>query len=273
IDKDLLADFNYAWIDLWYQTKNYQLWRENPLLNPGDLLKSPGHLKHGTPTTDPVAAALQNIKNTFTPIGTGLTRALNQAEARVSTVVRDLTSAEQQKALSEQFEKAKEVATDLSKKTGEVLSSAGKAAEIAALNAGKAAQEGFGAVVAGFKDPNVMQENANKVFENVGAGARKIWSSWGSWFDPLAELQKEQEREEREARRASQVKPQQQTQMDPDVGGHDLEAEEPFVLGEAGQSTQNLKFHEDSPVQSPAKPEKKGKKEEEDAEEVGYSFI
>ncbi|KAJ3290914.1 late secretory pathway protein avl9 [Rhizoclosmatium sp. JEL0117] len=273
IDKDLLADFNYAWIDLWYQTKNYQLWRENPLLNPGDLLKSPGHLKHGTPTTDPVAAALQNIKNTFTPIGTGLTRALNQAEARVSTVVRDLTSAEQQKALSEQFEKAKEVATDLSKKTGEVLSSAGKAAEIAALNAGKAAQEGFGAVVAGFKDPNVMQENANKVFENVGAGARKIWSSWGSWFDPLAELQKEQEREEREARRASQVKPQQQTQMDPDVGGHDLEGEEPFVLGEAGQSTQNLKFHEDSPVQSPAKPEKKGKKEEEDAEEVGYSFI
>ncbi|KAJ3004080.1 UNVERIFIED_CONTAM: late secretory pathway protein avl9, partial [Siphonaria sp. JEL0065] len=245
VDKDLLADFNYAWIDMWMQTENYKKWLADPLVNPGDLLKTPGHPKHGVTDDDPVTSALKGLRTTLSPIQTNLSKAFIHAEAGIASAVTNLTSAEQREKLEKAVStardaaettltSAKEAVQDFGKVAEQALSTAGKAAEVAAMNTAKVAQEGFATVVAGFKDPNVMQENAVKAIENVSSNAKKLWTSvgaWGGgWFDSLTDLQKQQE--------AEQGKDQQKLKKNTSLAEHD-----PFVVADGASSTQNLLFH------------------------------
>ncbi|KAJ3204631.1 late secretory pathway protein avl9 [Entophlyctis luteolus] len=256
VDKDLLDDFNPAWIDLWMKTSNYGTWAQDSAVNYGDLMASPGHIKRGT-GTDPVAAALKGIRETIAPIQTNIGRVLGKAEAGLASAVTNLTSAEQQKAIQETLtqtmstaskaaenavHKTKDFAQDFGKVAEQALSNAGKAAEHAAINATKVAQEGFGAVVAGFKDPQVMQvENASKVMENVSTNAKKLWANLGTWggglLDSINSLQEEENSGQGELHGAQELdNPTSAIHLDAD-GGH-------FVVGDLS-STQNLKFHSD----------------------------
>ncbi|KAJ3030043.1 UNVERIFIED_CONTAM: late secretory pathway protein avl9 [Siphonaria sp. JEL0065] len=268
VDKDLLADFNYAWIDIWMQTENYKKWLSDPLVNPGDLLTAPGHPKHGVTDDDSVTSALKGLRTTLAPIQSNLSKAFVQAEAGIASAVTNLTSAEQREKLEKAVSTArgaaettltgaKEAAQDFGKVAEQAFSTAGKAAEVAALNTAKVAQEGFATVVAGLKDPNVMQENAAKAIENVSSNAKKLWTSvgaWGGgWFDSLTDLQKQQEAEQDN---------DQKLKKNASLAEH-----EPFVVGDDASSTQNLLFHssEDrtaSPAAENLKTDKKGRGEE-----------
>ncbi|KAI8613812.1 transport protein Avl9-domain-containing protein [Chytriomyces sp. MP71] len=176
----LVADFNSTWVDAWMDTENFKDWSLNPTVELGpELLKTLGHVKRGA-LEDPFEATLQGIrKSIVTPLQTNVVKALEQAEAGISTAVTNLTDPEQQKLMQEKLaatmanaskaagtalSSAKETAQDFGKVAEAALTNAGKAAESALSNAGKAAQEGFTNVVAGFKDSNALQ-GEHRLFE------------------------------------------------------------------------------------------------------------
>ncbi|KAJ3078786.1 hypothetical protein HK100_010616, partial [Physocladia obscura] len=252
--KNLLDDFNSNWVDLWVQTDNYNTWAQDPL-GEYSLTNSPGHLKHGAASSDPVSAALKGIRDSIAPIQSNIEKVLGQAEAGLTTAVTNLTSSEQQKVMQETFNntissaskvaestlhKTKEVAQDIGKVAEQAFSSAGKVAENAATNASKIAKDGLDAVVAGLKDPHVMQDNASKVAESVSTNAKKLWANLGTWggglLDGISALQENERKQEEERKRESAVKHSDADDAD--------DATTPFVVGEdISHSVQDLKLH------------------------------
>ncbi|KAJ3248425.1 late secretory pathway protein avl9 [Chytriomyces hyalinus] len=282
----LIADFNDGWVDAWMDTENYKKWNLSPHVELGpDLMRNPGHIKWGA-MEDPFAATLQGIrKSIVAPIQTNLGKAFVQAEAGFSTAVTNLTDPEQQKVMQEKLastmanaskaaetalSSAKETAQDFGKAAEVALTSAGKAAETAFSHAGKAAHDGLTNVVAGFKDPVVMQENANKVISNVTENAKNLWTTVGTWggslFNSSVSL-------------SSQHQQHQQATEEEILLHDESDAADPFIVGDAS-SLQNLKFHDIDEETDDKAAKKNGgaakptaKTDTEGAEEVGYSFI